>query len=65
MKQLLFAIITLFIFNTSLAQDVKPYEQTTWNVIRERLFSGENSKAFRFEEDIRLQLIGAKPNRTL
>ena len=60
MKQLLFAIITLFIFNTSLAQDVNPYEQTTWNVIRERLFSGENSKAFRFEEDIRLQLIGAK-----
>ena len=60
MKQLLFTIVTLVTINTSLVQDVKPYEQTTWNVIRERLFSGENSKAFRFEEDIRLQLIGAK-----
>ncbi|MBD3631153.1 histidine kinase [Cyclobacterium sp.] len=38
----------------------KPYEETTWNVIRERLFNGENANAYRFEEDIRLQVIGLK-----
>lgn len=61
MKQLLNILLTLFItLNTLNAQDVNPYEETTWNVIRERLFNGENSKAYQFEEDIRFQLIGAK-----
>jgi sensor histidine kinase YesM len=37
--------------------------ETAWNVIRERLFSGENSKAYRFEDDIRLQVTGAKTHQ--
>ena len=59
MKQLLFTII-LFLsgINILQAQESNPYEETTWNVIRERLFNGENSKAYRFEEDIRFQLTG-------
>lgn len=59
MKQLLFTLI-LFLsgINILQAQESNPYEETTWNVIRERLFSGENSKAYRFEEDIRFQLTG-------
>jgi len=65
MKQLLFIIFTLLITlpNTSYAQGVNPYEKTTWNVIRERLFNGENSKAFKFEKDIRFQLVGAKTHQ--
>jgi hypothetical protein len=59
MKQLLFMLILiLFGFNIVLAQETNPIEDTSWNVIRERLFSGENSKAFRFEDDIRFQLKG-------
>ncbi len=59
MKQLLFTLI-LFLsgINILQAQESNPYEETTWNVIRERLFNGENSKAYRFEEDIRFQLTG-------
>jgi len=59
MKQLLFTLI-LLISGISIiqAQESISNEETTWNVIRERLFSGENSKAFRFEEDIRFQLKG-------
>ena len=41
-----------------IAQETNFSEETTWNVIRERLFNGENSEAFRFEEDIRFQLKG-------
>lgn len=64
MKQLLFILLTFITtLNTSLAQEVHPYENTTWNVIRERLFNGENSKAYRFEDDIRFQLIGAKTSQ--
>lgn len=59
MKQLLFTLI-LFLsgFSFVQAQETNFSEETTWNVIRERLFNGENSKAFRFEEDIRFQLKG-------
>jgi sensor histidine kinase YesM len=59
MKQLLFTLI-LFLsgINIIQAQETNSIEETTWNVIRERLFSGENSKAYRFEEDIRFQLKG-------
>ncbi|MGQ8336418.1 sensor histidine kinase [Sunxiuqinia sp. A32] len=61
MKQLLFILFTLLTtIHISYAQDVKPYEKTTWNVIRERLFNGENAKAYRFEDDIRFKIIGAK-----
>lgn len=64
MKQLLFILIAiLLIQNTSPGQGTNPYDKTTWNVIRERLFSGENSKACRFEEDIRFQVIGAKTHQ--
>lgn len=59
MKQLLFALILLLSgFNFIQAQESNPYEETTWNVIRERLFNGENSKAYRFEDDIRFQIKG-------
>lgn len=61
MKQLLIILLTFTAtLNTLFAQDAHPYENTTWNVIRERLFNGENSKADRFEDDIRFQFIGAK-----
>jgi sensor histidine kinase YesM len=59
MKQLLFLLILiLFRLSALHAQETNPIEDTSWNVIRERLFSGENSKAFRFEDDIRFQLKG-------
>ena len=59
MKQLLFIVLlALTSFSTSLAQNEEPWEETTWNTIRERLFNGTNSKAFRFQEDIRIELGG-------
>ncbi len=61
MKQLLFLLFSILIgLNTLHAQETNPIEETTWNVIRERLFNGENSHIIRYEEDIRIQLIGAK-----
>ncbi|WP_167610643.1 sensor histidine kinase [Maribellus sediminis] len=64
MKQLLFILlVVLTSLNSSYAQQENPLEETTWNVIRERLFSGENPKAYRFEEDIRFQVIGAKTHQ--
>ncbi len=64
MRQLLF-ILFVFIthISTSYANDDHSYDDTAWNVIRERLFNGENTKAFRFEEDIRFQVIGAKTHQ--
>lgn len=59
MKQLLLISISLlFSINILQAKEEKSLEETTWNVIRERLFSGKNSKAYRFEKDIRFQLLG-------
>ncbi len=64
MKQLLFILLTFIsTLNTLLAQEAHPYEKTSWNVIRERLFNGENSNAYRFEDDIRFQFIGAKSHQ--
>ncbi|WP_162418615.1 sensor histidine kinase [Cyclobacterium roseum] len=65
MKQVLISLIVILAaFNSLLANPTtKPYEETTWNVIRERLFNGENANAYRFEEDVRLQLIGAKTHQ--
>uniref|UniRef100_UPI0032168BCD sensor histidine kinase n=1 Tax=uncultured Draconibacterium sp. TaxID=1573823 RepID=UPI0032168BCD len=61
MKQLLIILISiLFGINTLQAQEKNPYEETTWNVIRERLFSGKNTNVFRYEKDIRFQLQGVK-----
>ncbi|UCS95525.1 histidine kinase [Echinicola marina] len=62
MKQLLlFLVVILASLNLSQAHPAQsPFEETTWNVIRERLFNGDNSKAYRFEDDIRFQLTGAK-----
>jgi two-component system, LytTR family, sensor kinase len=59
MKQLLFTII-LFLsgINILQAQETNSIEETTWNVIRERLFSGENSNVIRFEDDIEFKLSG-------
>lgn len=52
-------IIIILLGNTHLpAQNKKPYEETTWNAIRELLFNGNNTYAFRYEEDIRFQLVG-------
>lgn len=64
MKQLLFTLLAFITFlNTVRAEDSHPFEGTSWNIIRERLFNGENSNAYRFEEDIRFQLIGAKTHQ--
>ncbi|WP_303924070.1 sensor histidine kinase [Draconibacterium sediminis] len=58
MKQLLLILLIVTSFCSSFAQQEDPLEFMTWNVIRERLFNGENSKAYRFEDDIRFQLKG-------
>jgi two-component system LytT family sensor kinase len=59
MKQLLLILILFLIgLNILQAQEKKSYEETTWNVIRERLFNGNNPKACRFEDDILIQLKG-------
>ncbi|WP_319500163.1 histidine kinase [uncultured Draconibacterium sp.] len=65
MKQLLFFLIVIFVaHNPSKAQPSNsPFEGTTWNVIRERLFNGENAQAYRFEDDIRFQLVGAETHQ--
>ncbi|MBD8487697.1 histidine kinase [Echinicola sp. CAU 1574] len=65
MKQtLLFIIVILSGLNLTLAHPSQSsFEETTWNVIRERLFNGENAKAYRFEDDIRFQLIGANTHQ--
>lgn len=63
MKQVLFSLTLLLLSSFHFLQanpTTKPYEETTWNVIRERLINGENAKAYRFEDDIRLQVIGLK-----
>jgi anti-sigma regulatory factor (Ser/Thr protein kinase) len=61
MKQLLIIFISILIgVNILQAQEANPYDRTSWNVIQERLFNGENAHVFRFEKDIRLQLIGAE-----
>ncbi|WP_167617276.1 sensor histidine kinase [Maribellus sediminis] len=63
MKQLLLFIVAFIsIVNFSQAEN-NSYSNTSWNIIRERLFSGDNPKAYRFEEDIRFQLIGAKTHQ--
>ncbi len=60
MKQLLF---TLIIFSTSLntlpAQNSSVNEDVVWDIIRARLFGDYNSDAYRFEEDIRIQIKGS------
>ncbi|MDO8951713.1 MAG: hypothetical protein Q7U86_03755, partial [Draconibacterium sp.] len=59
MKQLLFTLILILSgINILQAQDSYSIEETTWNVIRERLFSGENSNVIRFEDDIEFKLSG-------
>jgi hypothetical protein len=59
MKQLLFTLILILSeINILQAQDSNSIEETTWNVIRERLFSGENSNVIRFEDDIEFKLSG-------
>lgn len=51
MKQVLISLIVILAaFNSLLANPTaKRYEETTWNVIRERLFNGENANAYRFD----------------
>ena len=64
MKQLLFILLSLITpLNTLHAEDACQYNGTSWNIIRERLFNGENSNAYRFEDDIRFQVIGAKTHQ--
>ncbi|NQU88497.1 MAG: histidine kinase [Mariniphaga sp.] len=61
MKRLI--LITIFFFLASLlnlqAQEKFRYEETTWRIIRERLFNGTNTHAYRYEEDIKIQLVNA------
>lgn len=59
MKQLLFVITFLIAGLITIdAQEANHYEETTWNIIRERLFNGKNPKAFRYEDDIRILCAG-------
>src|SRR6056297_1745161 len=62
MKELLvlFTVLYFFTLQNITAQNENSLENTTWNVIRERLFNGENSQIFCYEDDIRFQVIGAK-----
>ncbi len=60
MKQLLFIVlIALTSFNASFAQDEDINEDVVWDIIRPRLFGDYNSEAYRFEDDIRIQLKGS------
>ncbi|MCK3686192.1 histidine kinase [Maribellus sp. YY47] len=62
MKQLLFILIILLTsFSTTLAQNKDIDENEVWDIIRARLFGDYNSEAFRFEDDIHIQLKGS-PN---
>jgi len=66
MKQWLLVLIVLVTaLHPLYAEDAQTWanNETAWNVIRERLFNGENSKAYRFEDDIRLQVDGAKTHQ--
>lgn len=59
MKQLLFTLILFLLgINILQSQESDSIEETTWNVIRERLLSGENSNVIRFEDDIEFKLSG-------
>ena len=63
MNKLLIVFTALYFFSLQYvtAQKISYSEDVTWDIIRERLFGGNNPKAFRFEEDIRIQLKGS-PN---
>lgn len=63
MKQLLFLLFSILIgLNTLQAKQKhfkeKTQEEITWNIISERFFNGDNSKVYRFEEDIEFKLSG-------
>lgn len=61
MKQSLGLLLFLLMgFQPLSATDIGHDDFLAWNVIRERLFNGENTKAFRFEDNIRFQVIGAE-----
>ncbi|RIJ48829.1 hypothetical protein D1614_09905 [Maribellus luteus] len=63
MKQLLFILIIFSIsLNTVSAQNSSVNEDVVWDIITARLFSDYSSYAYRFEEDIRIQLKGS-PNQ--
>ena len=57
----LFAAFYLISFQT-IAEETSQFEDLAWKVISERLFNGKNSKAFRYEGEIRFQFKG-EPNR--
>ncbi|KOH44352.1 hypothetical protein NC99_27990 [Sunxiuqinia dokdonensis] len=60
MKQLLFIVLIAFTsFSTSLTQDENINEDVVWDIIRPRLFGDYSSEAYRFEDDIRIQLKGS------
>ncbi len=60
MKKLTILLFCLSCFHILFGQERLTWENTTWKVIRERLFSGDNSRAFRYEKDIRIKLEGAE-----
>jgi two-component system, LytTR family, sensor kinase len=53
----LFAAFYLFSFQT-MSEETSQFEDLAWKVISERLFNGKNSKAFRYEGEIRFQFKG-------
>ncbi|HKK12339.1 MAG TPA: hypothetical protein VJ945_05880, partial [Flavobacteriaceae bacterium] len=55
---LLFTALYFFSLQSGMANKKLPHDNTTWKVIRERLFGGDNSYAYRYEKNIRIQLIG-------
>ncbi|HBL71912.1 MAG TPA: hypothetical protein DD409_02915 [Bacteroidales bacterium] len=61
MKQCAFLLLLLVAGLQPLsATDIDQADFLAWNIIRERLFSGENTKAYRFEDDIRMQVNGVE-----
>ena len=56
---LLIALLSFFGIQNPKAQEKSQTGMATWHVIRERLFNGENSYAYRWKENIRIQLKGA------
>jgi two-component system, LytTR family, sensor kinase len=60
MKKLTILLFCFCCFLHLIGQEKLTWENTTWKVIRERLFNGKNTRAFRYEEDIRIKLEGAE-----
>ncbi len=64
-KALLLLVFFLTLSNFLHSEEKFRYENTSWNVIQEQFFDGTNSRIFRYEDDVRFELIDANPHDSL